>query len=237
MTRPDDPETDLAAMTAVLGHAEDGGATGERGAALDAAVPYWEDRFAPLLDVAEPVAPSPGLWRRIAARTIEAAAHRPVRRSPLARGFERAWNSVGAWRIATAAALAAAVVLGAPRREPPGGPALVAVLQSPEERKAGFLVEVAADRTLSLLPLSETRPPAGRALQFWTKADRDAGPTSLGLVAGDAVTRIEAGPRPVEPGQLFEVTLEPAAGSPIGRPTGPILYLGRAVAAPDKRAG
>jgi anti-sigma-K factor RskA len=29
--------------------------------------------------------------------------------------------------------------------------------------------------------------------------------------------------------QLFEITLEPAAGSPIGRPTGPVLYIGRAV--------
>ena len=31
--------------------------------------------------------------------------------------------------------------------------------------------------------------------------------------------------------QLFELTLEPETGSPIGRPTGPILYVGRTVVA------
>jgi len=29
--------------------------------------------------------------------------------------------------------------------------------------------------------------------------------------------------------QLFEITLEPAGGSPYDRPSGPILYLGRTV--------
>ena len=39
---------------------------------------------------------------------------------------------------------------------------------------------------------------------------------------------ITAGRR-TQPNQLFELTLEPAAGSPLDRPTGPILYIGRAV--------
>jgi anti-sigma-K factor RskA len=34
---------------------------------------------------------------------------------------------------------------------------------------------------------------------------------------------------PLVPNQLFEITLEPYNGSPTGRPTGPILYIGRAV--------
>jgi anti-sigma-K factor RskA len=34
---------------------------------------------------------------------------------------------------------------------------------------------------------------------------------------------------PLQANQLFEITLEPKNGSPIGRPTGPILYIGRAV--------
>ena len=33
----------------------------------------------------------------------------------------------------------------------------------------------------------------------------------------------------LRPEQLFEITLEPEGGSPIDRPTGPILYIGRAV--------
>ncbi len=34
---------------------------------------------------------------------------------------------------------------------------------------------------------------------------------------------------PLEPNQLFELTLEPKTGSPIGKPTGPIQFIGRAV--------
>jgi anti-sigma-K factor RskA len=34
----------------------------------------------------------------------------------------------------------------------------------------------------------------------------------------------------VEAQQLFEITLEPATGSPLNRPTGPILFVGRTVA-------
>jgi len=34
---------------------------------------------------------------------------------------------------------------------------------------------------------------------------------------------------PMQPNQLFEITLEPPTGSPTGRPTGPIQYIGRAV--------
>ena len=34
---------------------------------------------------------------------------------------------------------------------------------------------------------------------------------------------------PLQPNQLFEITLEPYNGSPINRPTGPILFIGRAV--------
>ena len=34
---------------------------------------------------------------------------------------------------------------------------------------------------------------------------------------------------PLQPNQLFEITLEPYNGSPLDRPTGPILFIGRAV--------
>ena len=34
---------------------------------------------------------------------------------------------------------------------------------------------------------------------------------------------------PLQPNQLFEITLEPYNGSPLNRPTGPILFIGRAV--------
>lgn len=53
---------------------------------------------------------------------------------------------------------------------------------------------------------------------------------SLGLVKPGQTIKI---PRdklpPLQPNQLFELTLEPVKGSPIGSPTGPIQFIGRAV--------
>ncbi|WP_376087849.1 hypothetical protein ACE7GA_15050 [Roseomonas sp. CCTCC AB2023176] len=34
-----------------------------------------------------------------------------------------------------------------------------------------------------------------------------------------------------QPGMLIEISLEPPGGSPTGRPTGPILFIGRLTAA------
>ena len=57
-----------------------------------------------------------------------------------------------------------------------------------------------------------------------------AGPTSLGLVPSDRPSEVQLSRLPgVTLNQLFEVTLEPQAGSPLNRPTGPILAAGKAV--------
>ena len=53
---------------------------------------------------------------------------------------------------------------------------------------------------------------------------------SLGLVKpGEAIEVPVDQLPPLQPNQLFELTLEPEGGSPIGRPTGPIQFIGRAV--------
>ncbi|WP_348754168.1 anti-sigma factor, partial [uncultured Aquincola sp.] len=62
------------------------------------------------------------------------------------------------------------------------------------------------------------------------KPEGAAGPTSLGLVAAGQTVEIPATRLPgVGARQLFEITLEPEGGSTIGRPTGPILFVGRSV--------
>lgn len=239
MKRSDDPALDLRAMQAAFGlDPEEPAIESARRRELDEASAYWANRFAPLLDLADPLVPSGALWRRIAADTVESAARASV---PAAAPpwQERLWNSLGLWRLATAAAVAAMlalVLLGPQLWRSAETPALVAVLLAPGEQRAGFLVEVAADRTVRLTPLGETPVPSGRALQFWTKADADPGPTSLGLVPGNAATRVAFPKGLLGPGQLFEVTLEPEGGSTIGRPTGPILFIGRAVAPAEQRS-
>ena len=71
---------------------------------------------------------------------------------------------------------------------------------------------------LKLVPLATTASPPGKSLQLWTKADGWKGPVSLGLVEpGKAVDVSLAKLPPLQPNQLFEITLEPQSGSPIGR--------------------
>ena len=105
------------------------------------------------------------------------------------------------------------------------------VLVAPQSQTPGWVVQAqAGEREVQLVPIAAMQVPADRALEFWTKADGWAGPVSLGLVKPGEPVRIPLDKLPpLEPNQLFELTLEPATGSPIGKPTGPIQFIGRAV--------
>ena len=196
-------------------------------AALRAEVYVWQDRLLPLRRHAAPAEPAVGLWARIEAR-LPKPPQAEAANDPLWQRLRR-WQLGGALATAAALLLATLLVLRAPA-PPAEGPRFLAVLQHPETQAAGWIVEASA-RGVRLVPVgSTTAPPPGKALQLWTKAEGAAGPTSLGLVPAGRVTELPFERLPtLEARQLFELTLEPEAGSPIGRPTGPILYLGRTV--------
>ncbi|KNZ34528.1 MAG: hypothetical protein AD742_00365 [Methylibium sp. NZG] len=143
------------------------------------------------------------------------------------------WNNLALWRGLAASGLAAALLLAVrPDLAPMGGatPQYVVVLVAPGGQAPGWVVQVSSPRDLSLTPLDRSAPPADKAFQFWTKADDWAGPVSLGLVRPGEPLRVRLDQLPaLQPNQLFEITLEPPSGSPTGRPTGPIQYIGRAV--------
>lgn len=199
-------------------------------AALRAEVAYWQDRLLSLTRHAAPADPAPGGWARIEARL--SPARRP--RAPW-------WQRLALWQGLAGAGLAAALLLGSlltlRLQAPPPEERFVAVLQAPGGGGNGWLVEVStrggAGGTLRLVPVAgaqASQVPTGRTLQFWTKAPGANGPSSLGLVPVGAVTELPTSRLPaLMPEQLFEITLEPAGGSPIGRPTGPVLFIGRAV--------
>ena len=207
-----------------------------RDAPLRDAVQAWEARLLVLTTLASPVTPPPELWRRIeralgpAAAAVAATTPRP------AASIANWWNSLKLWRGLAAGGLAAAAtmaVLIAPRLATPPAPTptFMVVLAAPQTMRPGWIVQSTGDRQLRLLPLGPAELPPGKSLQFWTKADGWTGPVSLGLVTPGQPLNVslERLP-PLQPNQLFEITLEPPAGSPIGRPTGPILFIGRAVA-------
>lgn len=210
-------------------------AEAERRIANDAgfaqAVERWRARLVDFDTTAIAFAPSEAFWRRIDADLGVPSKHDTGARIMRA----RFWNSLDALRLTTAGATAAAVLFAglavffyqSARNTAATKPVFVAVLVSDATRQAGAVVSAFADGHAELLPLVDIDVPAGRALQVWTLWDRTVGPKPVGLIDRARAVRLDLDRLPLTtPDQLFEITLEPAAGSPIGRPTGPILYKG-----------
>ncbi|KIQ00826.1 MULTISPECIES: anti-sigma factor [Pseudomonas] len=186
----------------------------------------WEQHFLELSDRLEPSTPSPGLWPRL---------QQTLNLGQRASNWQAWWSSLNTWRL-TSAALAMALIIALlpmPWRSDVLPPSYTAVLQPPGEAAApGWVVHIDATGTLLLEPLREDQVAADRSVQFWTLVDPKDGPRSLGLVEpGERLTLSAEQIGAVRAGQLFELTLEPSGGSPLNRPTGEVLYIGRAVVA------
>lgn len=199
--------------------------------ALRDAVAAWEQRFEPLLSLVEPVAPPAHLWQRIA-RSLGPSqpAAAPAQALPWWRDFEslRLWRGLAGGGFALATLLAAVLVLQVAAPAP--GTRYMVVLVAPDNQAPGWVMQTRSARQLELVPLVATEIPEDKALELWTKADSWNAPVSLGLVKPGQSVQIPLDRIPgVQPNQLFELTLEPRTGSPTGRPTGPIHFIGRSV--------
>lgn len=198
-------------------------------ATLRAAVGYWEERLLPLATLVDPATPPAALWPRIERSLGPVPVPAPA---PLT-GVAGWWNRLNLWRSLAAGSFAAAAIMAAVigiRQHEIRQPRYTVVLAAPQTASPGWVLSMIDDDTLRLEPLAHTAVPEQRALQLWTKADDWPGPVSLGLVKPGETIDVKLDKLPkVVPNQLFEITLEPATGSPIDRPTGPILYIGRAL--------
>ena len=199
-----------------------------RSASLSAAVSRLREHMATLDDTATPLPANPDLWRRIEAQL----GPQDQRVSP---AFTRAANDNSRLRwlgIAASVLVALGVgylagMMGTSQRQP----VMIAVLLSETDAQPGAIVEAFADDTMRLVPLDAFTVPEGRVLEAWTLQDPAVGPVSLGTFnASQTITLTGPDLPPPQSGQLYEITLEPAGGSPIGRPTGPILVKGFAKA-------
>jgi anti-sigma-K factor RskA len=205
------------------------GQAAERRLATDPAfareVETWRARFAAFDDAAEPHPAGEELWRKIEAGVPLA---RPqVTGAPSA--WTRFWNNLAAVRAtalgASLAALLLAVGLGFAIRAASQQPTMVAVLL--DGSRAGAVVHAFADGRVVLVPITSINVPPGRALEVWTLPSRERGPVSVGLMNQARTLNLSLKDLPAPgPDQLFEITLEPATGSPTGRPTGPVLFKG-----------
>jgi anti-sigma-K factor RskA len=188
-------------------------------AALAQAVAEWEARLAPLAVLASPEAPPPDLWARIERALVPSHPTAKPARSWWS-GLLDPWRAGALGATALAAGLAAFILL---RPEPE--PRLMTVLLTDRDQPA-WLVE-ADQGGIRLASLNPRPAPEGRVLELWALPQGATAPTSLGLIPAQG--RISVAPSTIRPspGMLIEITLEPPGGSPIGRPTGPILFIGR----------
>jgi len=190
---------------------------------LQAAVDAWERRLLELTDLAPAHQPSSQLWQRIE-RSVGQLTHKVAPEISW-------WNRLSLWRGLSAAGLAATLLLGSILlTQTTPKPSFLVVLVAPQDKAPGWVIQASNPREIQLIPLGVVEVPTDKALEFWTKADGWQGPVSLGLVKpGQALSIPLDKLPPLQPNQLFELTLEGANGSPIGKPTGPIQAIGRAV--------
>ena len=215
----------------------------EADAAFAASVDAWRMRLADFDASAETVTPSAALWQRIATTTKkDVNSSLPGMRNAVLGAT--LWNNLGFWRAtglagSAAAMLFAVIAIGALttskelRRDlvalAQSKPVFVAVLVNDTTKEAGAVVNAFANGRVELIPLKDIDVPPGKTLQVWTLWDRAVGPKPIGLTGKSATLQLNLDQLPeTVSNQLFEITLEPEGGSPIGKPTGPILFKGNA---------
>lgn len=192
---------------------------------LRSAVEDWEARLLPLTSLAAVQEPSPQLWPRIVSKLRASPATKLV-------GWRYWWNDLRILRGLAASGFAAAAVFGAmvAMLPPVAEPAFMVILVEPQARTPGWVVQASLDRHITLTPLHPVDVPSQKALQFWTKGEGWSGPVSLGLVKPGKSLKLALDKLPpLQANQLFEITLEPSTGSLTGKPSGPVLYIGKAV--------
>lgn len=202
-----------------------------RDPALAKAVSRLQGHFERLDDTAGSHQPGDELWRKIEAALEETAPKDTGKVVPL---YTASSRRVAPYALAASLLLALGLGVGylagsASISSTP--PLMIAVLINETDATPGAIVEAFADDSIRLIALEEFEIPVGQILEVWTLPDAQTGPVSLGTFRDADNIRLigPALPNP-QTGQLYEITLEPAPGSPTGRPTGPIIAKGFAKA-------
>ena len=191
--------------------------------ALRGALRQWQERLMPLTAVIPPQIPPARVWRRIEAvlfaknTAVAGAADAPL----------AWWRRLALWQGLSAAATMAALSLAALLANPPAQTPLVVVLSSAGDgAKPAFVASFNADgRSVVTRPLVPVSVDAQRSLELWAVPASGA-PRSLGLISAQGASVVQRG-RVDRNTAALAVTLEPAGGSPTGKATGPIVYVGK----------
>jgi len=202
-------------------------------AALAGAVADWELRLAPLTSLARREAPPADLWDRIERRVAPELGAASASRSMAAPRASWRTRLLAGWAIGATAAAAVgafAVLNGWGSRE--AAPIMTVLLADRTQTAWSAAVDRDGALRLATVPPANGAPeqptPEDRVLQLWALPPGATKPTSLGLLprGQSSVTMPAPAVKPV-PGMLIEITLEPPGGSPLERPSGPVLFIGR----------
>jgi anti-sigma-K factor RskA len=189
--------------------------------ALRDAVADWQERLLPMTLSIPPRQPPAAVWQRI---------ERQLYGQPEA--MPRWWQRLAFWRYASATGLGLSLALAVWVATPtPSQAPFVVVLNAVPGTETGlspasFVASISADgRAMVTRPLVQVALQADKSLELWA-LPVEGPPRSLGVIS-------EKGASVVRRDQLLQgtdalaVTLEPPGGSPDGRPTGAVVYMGK----------
>jgi anti-sigma-K factor RskA len=148
--------------------------------------------------------------------------------------WQSLWGSVAVWRGLTAAALLLAVGVGLAGRIPlpwttSSSSPLVAELTGMDSPISLVATYDFASGRLSVTPAA-LRQETPKSLELWLIEDGKPAPLSLGVLPedGNGDILINANLRDAfAAGKTIAITVEPLGGSPDGKPTGPVIALGK----------
>ncbi len=195
---------------------------------LRSLVTDWEDRLAPMAGAGTDIAPPARLWNALSQR-IAGEARKP-----------RWWESLALWRglAATGAAFALvlAIVAGAgPQAELPMS--MVAVMNDTQGQPAMTVswpsMQAVRDPYIRI-KVTQKHPTMapGTTWELWMLPPGEGKPVSLGLITTDVDQVMKLTPEQaarIESAWGIAMSIEPSGGSPIGKPTGPVVMKGPCV--------
>jgi anti-sigma-K factor RskA len=178
-------------------------------------VAAWERRLAPLASGRPPTAPSPRVWRKIAAR---------ISRRPPSRELRF-------WRLAAVAAGIAVILLGSllATQLEDSPPVRIALLADDQAHPVLFVSTEQRGGPVQVKLLRQPQVPKDRSLELWLLPLAGGAPQSLGILSSEGQTTLRLSPeqlRALAEAAGLAVSVEPPGGSSTGAPTGPVVFSG-----------
>ena len=219
--------------------------------AVRVAALLWQSRIAAMNELQPASPPDAVVWTRISnllhgeqeAQAMQTARHHAARAGQTVDSPTGWWRSLVLWRGATAAGVAATLVIGVASvslREQLGGeiaqlqarlqttPQIdyVAVLADDKSQASVLVTFDPKTKRLTLQRVGGFQEAADRSLQLWALPGAGA-PKSLGVLGTDKLLRLAADVQDVKEIPTLAISLEPKGGVPgAGGPTGPVLFKG-----------